>query len=92
MDMDNNYVTAVAGIPNGWFHLTIVYQGKGNGFKAYYDGALKTIQPLRVTANQIESSGRMVIGRKYVSENKYYSAVMVDELTLWNNWDKRLNI
>ena len=85
MDMDNNYATAVAGTPSGWFHLAIVYQGKGNGFKVYYDGALKNTPPLKIITNQIESSGKMVIGRKYVSENKYYSAVMVDELTLWNN-------
>ena len=85
MDSDHDYLTIVTERPGDWFHLTIVYEGKGNGFKVYYDGVLKHFQPYRFTASRIESTGRMVIGRQYVSGNNHYAAVMVDELTLWNN-------
>ena len=30
------------------------------------------------------SSGRMIIGRKSVDINAFYTSVIVDELTLWN--------
>ena len=30
------------------------------------------------------SSGKMIIGRKTVDANDFYTSVIVDELTLWN--------
>ena len=71
---------------SGWFHLTIIYEGKGNGFKVYYDGVLKSsVSEGHSIAYETRGSGRIMIGRKYAAANGFYAEVMVDELALWNN-------
>ena len=85
-ELGHSYGVVSAEPLSGWFHLTIIYEGKGNGFKVYYDGVLKSSdsegQPHGYEAL---GSGRIVIGRKYAAFNGHNVEVMVDELALWNN-------
>ena len=84
--MGHTYGVVSSELPTRWFHLTIIYEGKGNGFKVYYDGVLKSSDSEgHPTGYEARSSGRIVIGRKSTTYNGYNSEVMVDELALWNN-------
>ena len=84
--MDYDYVVGSAEPPSGWFYLAIIYEGKGNGFKVYYDGVLKSADTQgRPTSYKTQTSGRMVIGRRSTAHNGRNAEVMVDELALWNN-------
>ena len=39
---------------------------------------------LRITSYQHNASGIVVIGKQHVDRSKFYSTLMVDELTFWN--------
>ena len=85
-ELGHSYGVVSAELPSGWFHLTIIYEGKGNGFKVYYDGVLKfSDSESRPGGYDTRGSGRIVIGRKYAAYNGHNSGVMVDELALWKN-------
>ena len=85
-ELGHTYGTVSAEPPSGWIHLTIIYEGKGNGFKVYYDGVLKSSDSEgHPHGYDTQGSGRIMIGRKYTTYNGYNAEVMVDELALWNN-------
>ena len=84
--LGHTYGVVSSELPTGWFHLTIIYEGKGNGLKVYYDGVLKSSDSESHPGGyDARGSGRIVIGRKYAAYNGHNSEVMVDELALWNS-------
>ena len=73
--------------PTGWFHLTIIYHGTGNGLSVYYDGELmgNTKTSIGSLYDGVPSSGKMAIGKEEYDVDDKYATMVIDELTLWNN-------
>ena len=72
--------------PTGWFHLTLVFHGAGNGASVYYDGTLMDTDTSGFGSSlKTVSSGQMVLGRQKCDYDGKYATVNVDELTLWDN-------
>ena len=68
---------------NEWVHAAIIYNGPNTGIRVHVNGDVKTDNG-RSASNKEESTGRVVIGRRYVETDKAYCSVTVDELMLWN--------
>ena len=65
-----------------WFHMVVVYHS--GGLTVHHVGSLEQSDTSKDPGTHSASSGRMVIGRKAVDVNAFYTSVVVDELALWN--------
>ena len=65
-----------------WFHMVIVY--RNGGFTVHHVGTFQETDSTVGDRNHtLSPGGRMIIGRKSVDTNNFYTSIIVDELTLW---------
>ena len=73
-----------AEIPNNeWFQVVMVYKGSYAALRVHVNDDVMT-KNVPWVFNVALSLGDVVIGRKYVEEDRAYCSAMVDELMLWN--------
>ena len=70
--------------PGGWFHSALVYYNNNQGYSVYHNGQWVGNNTSGSVTTFTPGDGRMVIGRFFVNQDRDYSSVEVDELTLWN--------
>ena len=68
--------------PSDWFQMVVVYHSAR--LTVHHVGTLEQPDTSMDPGAYRASSGRMIIGRKSVDINAFYTSVIVDELTLWN--------
>ena len=73
-------------IATHWFHLAMIFHGPndGQGMSIYHDGSLFRHDSSKMSRNFTESSGNVIIGKRYADRDGDYGSVMVDELTFWD--------
>ena len=83
---DRKFSAKVPKVMNQWIHLVLNFIGpdSGEGIQAFKDGALISSNQNGANASQTVGPGKVVIGRKYVNVDGYYSQVEVDELIFFN--------
>ena len=70
---------------NEWVHSVMIYSGPNTGIRVHVNGDVKTDNSRGTSSKEaLNSSGRVVVGRRYVETDKAYCSTMVDELMLWN--------
>ena len=62
----------------------MVYKESGVALRVHVNGDVRKKNVTSHFRVRRKSSGDVVIGRKYVEEDKGYFSAMVDELMLWN--------
>ena len=76
-----------------WFHIVFNYlpsqpPNEGQGFTVYHDGVMVTDGPTGVNSQPTfrapAKDTRIVIGRRYTGEDRFYSSLIVDELIFYN--------
>ena len=69
-----------------WIHLVLNYIGPNfkEGIQAFRDGTLHSSNQGIGFGTQTPGDGRVVVGRRYVSRNDYYSHLELDELIFFN--------
>ena len=81
------FVCGNIAIPDGWFHVALVYHGPvtGQGITVHSDGNHWTKRSRDDSSSDlINSSGTVVIGNLFTEPTGSYGSVMVDELTFWD--------
>ena len=67
-----------------WFQAVMIYEGPDEGAPhLHVSGEVKYLKETEGTRSR-ESSGHVVIGRRYVEEDDRYCTTMVDDLMLWS--------
>ena len=61
----------------------MVHKGSSTPLRVHVNGEVRTGNILGTNIAEM-SSGEVVIGRKYLGEDRAYCSAMVDELMLWN--------
>ena len=69
-----------------WIHLVLNFIGPsgGQGIQAFRDGVLINHYKVGLVDTQTAGEGRVVVGRKFVTSNRDYAHVEVDELIFFN--------
>ena len=69
-----------------WMHLVLSYIGPnyGQGIRVFKDGVLASYDRSRFSGTYIAGDARLVVGRKYVDRDDYYTSVEIDELIFFN--------
>ena len=57
---------------------------EGQGFSVYHDGSLVKRDSTKAQKNHTESSGTVIIGKRFTDRDEDYGSVMVDELMFWD--------
>ena len=84
---DVNYLVIDELADDTWIQVVMIFNREPHAaLRVYISGEEKHGKPKRPynTDNREISSGDVVIGRRYVEEDKKYCSTMVDELMLWN--------
>ena len=78
--------TDVPELNDQWMHLVLNYIGpnSGEGIEAFKDGTFISSDQSAAPTTRAVGDGRVVVGRKYVYTNNYYSHVEMDELIFFN--------
>ena len=73
-------------LPTNWYHLAMIFHGsnEGQGFSVYHDGSSIKHDSNKSDKNYTESSGTVIIGKRFTDRDGDYGSVMVDELTFWD--------
>ena len=66
-----------------WFLVVMIYNGPAAGTRLHVNGEVTEMEETK-GSRQRESSCHVVIGRRFVDDDKKYCSVMVDERMLWN--------
>ena len=56
----------------------------GQGMSIYHDGSLFRHDSSKMSRNLTESSGNVIIGKRFMDQEGDYGSVMVEELTFWD--------
>ena len=67
-----------------WFQAVMIYNGPNGGIRVHVNDKIKHGEVREGKRYRGESSGHVVIGRRFVTSDKKYCSAMVDELMLWN--------
>ena len=63
----------------------MIYNGPNTGIRVHVNGDVKTDNSRGTSSKEtLNSSGYVVVGRRYVETDKAYCSTMMDELMLWN--------
>ena len=70
---------------DAWYHMAIVFHGpnEGEGISIYHNAVLMKNDATKQTNTYPDSSGIVIIGKRYTDRDEHYGSVMVDELTFW---------
>ena len=73
---------------NEWFCFTVVYDSEpnnndGTGNKVYIDDTMYPMERHKLENSPL-GTGKMALGRILTDEERSYSDVLVDDLTMWN--------
>ena len=70
------------GVPTGWFHAVLTFQG--DQITVYQNNILQN-RPLQTGfVSEPSGSGTVVIGKGIIDRDNYMGTVVVDELAMWN--------
>ena len=72
--------------PSGWTHLTLNCIGpeNGQGIRIYYDGEEVKSDTTKHSSSRLAGDGRIVVGRFYTDQEKWYASLQLDELIFFN--------
>ena len=71
---------------NEWVHsvINLVESNNGQEMRVYHDGNLIRSKTLTGLLDlPVDRNGRIVIGRAFTEENRYYASVQVDEMCVF---------
>ena len=57
---------------------------EGQGFSVYHDGSLVKRDSTKAQKNHTESSGTVIVRKRFTDRDEEYGSMMVDELMLWD--------
>ena len=70
---------------NEWIHAVMIYNGPNTGIRVHVNGEVKTDNSRTTSSKEaLNSSGHVVVSRRYVETDKAYCSTMMDELMLWD--------
>ena len=83
--MDGRF-SAHFSIPNGWTHIVLNYIGPndGEGIQIYYNGAEVANDTTKSDGTYSAGDGRIIVGRRYIDEDRRYASMEIDELIFFN--------
>ena len=75
-----------ASFPSDWYHLAMILHGPndGQGISIYHDGILVKRDSTKEQKNYTQSTGTVIIGKRFTDRDEDYGSIMVDELTFWD--------
>ena len=82
----NGEFSARFSIPTGWTHIVLNYIGpnEGEGTRVYYNAAEVASDTTKSEKTYPTGDGRIVVGRYYTDEDRYYMSMQIDELIFFN--------
>ena len=80
------YFVYHAAIPVGWFHLGLVFHGsqQGQGFTLHVHQQSTRRSGTLNSKEYQNTTGTVIIGRRFHERDQNYGSITMDELTLWN--------
>ena len=73
-------------IPTGWTHIVVNYIGpnNGEGIRIFYDGQEVMNSTVKKGGPYPAGDGRIVVGRTFTDEDRFYASMQIDELIFFN--------